>query len=207
MKRLSLVVALICAFAFVPQRASAALIVSLDPQPPKIHGLENVFVDINVSGLDTLLGAFELDFLYDPAVFVPLLVPPAGFGDRLGDVFLGEAVGGIDTSTPGIFSLFEVSLLLDFELDALQRDPGTGDLLDSFTLATVGLYRFDTSTGSPATILATDNIVLSDASGNQLFPVANPIATVRVPEPATFYLLIFGLAGIGFLVQRRMAGT
>ncbi len=203
MKRLSLIVAMICALALLPQRASAALIVSLDPQPPKIHGLENVFVDINISGLDTLLGAFDLDFLYEPSVFVPLLVPPAGFGDHLGDVFLGEAVGGIDTSTPGVINLFEISLLLDFELDALQRDPGTGDLLDSFTLATVGLFRFDSSTGSPATTLVADNILLSDAIGNPIFPVANPTATVQIPEPATFSLFVLGLAGFGFLMRRR----
>ena len=152
---------ILCASLLASGHALAVITISLDPSVDKIHALENVFVDINVSGLqsggvDELIGAFELDLLYDDALFTPLLVPPAAFGPNLGDIFLGEAIGGVDTSTPGIVDLFEVSLLFDVELDALQSD--------SFRLATVGFFANGTSSG-PTTSFATNNIVLSDDWG------------------------------------------
>lgn len=180
--------------------ANASVLISLDPQPPKIHGIENIFVDINVSGLDTTLGAFDLEINYDQNVFVPLLVPPAGFGSQLGDIFLGEAIGGIDTSTPGTINLFEVSLLFDFELDALQGTPPIG-----FTLATLGFFAFSPAAGVPSTLLSTSNIVLSDALGNIILVDANPSARIFVPEPTTLAIFGLGLAGLGFARRRRAA--
>lgn len=179
-------------------QASAVITISLDPSVDKIHSMENVFVDINVSGLqsggvNTLLGAFDLDLLYDSSLFTPLLVPPAGFGVRLGDIFLGEAVGGIDTSTPGVVNLFEVSLLSAAELAVLQGD--------SFTLATLGFFANGVSSG-PTTSFATANIVLSDDLGNSLTPVSNPGTSISVPEPITLALVSLGLVGLGWRRQR-----
>jgi hypothetical protein len=149
----------------------------------------------NNGGIDALIGAFDLDVLYEDSLFTPLLVPPAGFGPNLGDIFLGEAIGGIDTSAQGVVNLFEVSLLLDFELDALQGD--------SFTLATLGFYANGFPSGA-STTFATDNIVLSDENGNAPGPVAHPPTSIAVPAPATLMLLAGGIAILG--ATRRRAG-
>ncbi len=180
--------------------ASAVVTITLDPSVDKVHRLENVFVDINVSGLQSggvnaLLGAFDLGLLYEASLFTPLLVPPAGFGPDLGDVFLGEAVSGIDTSTPGLVNLFEVSLLTTPELAALQGD--------SFRLATIGFFANGTASG-PTTTFQTANILLSDDLGNRITPVVSPAVSIKVPEPAPLALLLAG-ATVGFAARRRRA--
>lgn len=189
--------------------AHAALIeVTLMPSVEKVHPPQDLFVDINVSGLqsggvDALLGAWSMDLIYDSSLFTPLLIPPAGFGDRLGSVAAGEALGSVDTSTPGTVSLFLVSLLFDFQLDALQRD-ANGNLLNSFTLATLGFFASGETTFSrPTTTIGATNIVLGDAFGNALadvngvpVPIQHLPLTLRVTEPATTSLLLAALLGI-----------
>ena len=194
----SMPVACLLMIAFFVSSANAVITVSLDPSTPKIHSGKNLFVDINVSGLqwggvNTLIGAFDLDVNYESTLFTPLLVPPVGFGTALGDIFLGEAVGGVDTTTPGVINLFEVYLLTSLELAALQSD--------SFTLATLGFFASGPASGSTTT-LSTSNIVLSDDLGNLLSPIANPSVIVNVPEPITLSLIAFGLAGISYRRSR-----
>lgn len=193
---------------------SAGLIeISLVPSIDKIHPPQSLFLDINISGLqtggiDNLLGAWSMDVLYDSSIFEPLLIPPAGFGDRLGNVFLGEAIGGVDMSAPGQISLFLVSLLLDSDLSALQRD-SNGNLLGSFTLATLGFFAPGGSGfNAPSTFIGTSDIILADAFGNPLadvsgapIPIQHIPVSIRVPEPATLTLLAAGL--IGALIARR----
>ena len=142
---------------------SYALTITIDPSAEKIHPGDNLFVDINISGLhetlstgdqvDSVLAAFSLDFYYDPSFLEFNPNPPAGWGPHLGDVFLGEAIGFVDDSTQGVIGLDFVSLLEEDSmtcffcippyLDELQRvdptDP-TSPYLDTFTLATLGFY-------------------------------------------------------------------
>ncbi len=80
MQRLSLMALVLCGVMSISRYAEAIPTNCLDPNPDRISGLANVFVDINVSGLDSLLGSFDLDFRYDPAVFVPLLGAPLSSG-------------------------------------------------------------------------------------------------------------------------------
>lgn len=174
-------------------QAVALPIITLDPQSKKIHPGENLFVDINVSGLqsggsNSLLGAFSLDVVFDPAL--NFLASGSGantFGNGLGDVNAGEALVGADPWVPGIgkFSFYEVSLLDTTALAGLQSD--------SFRLATLAFYLPYVTTPYGSTMnFSTANVVLSDDLGNQLATGVNQGATVRVSEPPAI-LMIIGL--------------
>ncbi len=202
---------LFCSAISVASQAAAIISITLDPQPSKIHTPGNVFVDINISGLQSggvnaLLGAWELDFLYDPNVFQFVAVPPAGLGTSLGNVALGQAISlAQPVTTPGIFHAGVLSLL---EADAATCvfcvDPFLEDLQsDSFTLATVSLFAPAAGgAGIISSLLETKNIILSDAFGNELLPVAHPSKLTNVvPIPATIILVGIGL--FGWFAARR----
>jgi hypothetical protein len=64
-------------------QAVALPIISLVPDSTKIHSGENLFIDVNVSGLqsggsNSLLGAFSMDVLFKPE----LQFLPAGSGSN-----------------------------------------------------------------------------------------------------------------------------
>jgi hypothetical protein len=162
MKKMLFLFALL-SFLVITANQAFAISISLVPSTPKIQPGDNIFVDINISGLhetfssgnqvDSVLAAFSLDFLYDPSLLTFLAVPPAGWGPHLGDVHSGEATGFVDEFTPGVLSLDLVSLLDESAtncvfcvppyLDNLQRvDPtdSTSPYLDTFRLATLGFY-------------------------------------------------------------------
>jgi len=213
MKKISLLFVLISILVFTAGQAMATIMITLDPIPDKVHPLENLYVDINISGLqsgdvDTLLGAFSLDLLYDSDVLTPIISVSTP-GSELGDVLLGEAVWNIDYSVPGALWLAEVSLLEASSATCIFCFPPYLDALqsDSFTLATIAFFVHG-APGVPVTYLDTDHVVLSDADGFQVMdvrgniaPVATPIASVRIPEPGTAILLTCGL--IGMLKIRR----
>ncbi len=208
MKNLLFTLALTASLAISSQQSQASLIeFSLDPSSTVISPPQNVFIDINMSGLqsgniDNLLGNWSMQLIYDPAILVPLLVPPSGWGGHLGDIFAGETVGGVDTTTAGVVDFFEVSLLPDVLLDPLQRDPVSGNLLDSFTLATIGFYAppIKSQAANMQTIIRTANIVLGDAYGNpisdsngQIIPILNTTLTLHIPAPNTYLLWLTGI--------------
>lgn len=205
MKRHALI-PLLLIFLGLSGQAAALPIISLVPDNNKIHAGENLFVDVNVSGLqsggsNSLLGAFSMDVLFNPQ----LQILPAdsgvytwGFG--LGDVDAGEAVVGGDISQigSGRFSFYEVSLLDSIELSALQSD--------SFRLATLAFYLpYGHSLASGSINFSTANVVLSDDLGNELITGVNQGATVRVPEPPIALLFIIGI--LPFLFNKKFSYT
>ena len=189
----------------------AAPTLSIDPSTLKVHAPKNIFVDINISGLqsgdtNTQLGGWELDFSYDPNIFTFLAVPPAGLGGSLGDIDLGEAINlSQPVTTPGIFHVGVLSLL---EGDAATCffcvAPFLEDLQsDSFTLATVGLFLPGGSSFTGSTPLKLENAILSDANGNEITNTTILQGVVKISEPGIMFLIVFGLAGIGFTGKKN----
>lgn len=162
---------------FVPDSPSVLLGMPLD-------------VDVVISGLSDLappsLGAFDLNVSFDDTI---LSLSSVEFGDLLGDVSAFEAIAGSGPIVGGV-NLFEISLLLDFELDALQPA--------SFSLATLS---FD-AIGEGTSALALIPVQLGDGLGD---PLAGSAASgsVRVvpgdgsvPEPSSVFLFLPGLLGL-----------
>jgi hypothetical protein len=188
MKKLQFLVILVCFTSLLPGQA-LALSLSLSANPPVIKptfpgNLTNVVLDISglTAGGPDSLGAFDLDVTFDDSV---LELHSVIFGTSLGDEGLGEAITFVDSSTAGVVGLDEVSLLFDFELDAIQGE--------SFTLANIILRGIAKGSSN----LGLENVVLSDAFGFQLPDPTLQGANVSVPEPATLFLLASGFAAMG----------
>jgi fibro-slime domain-containing protein len=193
-----LLIPLLLMFLGLSGQAAALPIISLVPDSTIIQSGENLFIDVNVSGLqsggnNSLLGAFSMDVLFNPELqFLPAGSGSNTWGFGLGDVDAGEALVGGDISQigSGLFSFYEVSLIDRIELSALQND--------SFRLATLAFYLpYGHSLASGSSInFSTANVVLSDDFGNELITGVNQGATVQVPEPPVVLLLLIGLLPI-----------
>lgn len=208
-KLMSAVAMLLCLATQLPPAHALAITLS-SRSDLKIHGLENVFLDITVSGLrsgglNTTLGGYELNLLFDPTLFQLLNVPPAGWGTGLGSVFGGEALGRIVLTAPGVLHVSEVSLL---EASAAGCSFCTGPYLedlqsDSFRLATIGLYAYNPAFPSRLSIVRTDQVVLGDGAGNRLPGVPNSALQFTIAEPGSLSLMALGLASAAALARRR----
>ena len=146
---------------------------------------------INISNLNGVLGAFELDFTFDPLI---LNFNSIQFGPLLGDPDAAafEAVTIIEAVPPNAIGLTEISLLFDFELADLQTDPATGNLFDPLLLAAISF----TGRSNGVSDLGAMNVVLSDAGGNALPQPIIQGNRIKVTEPATLGLFLFGLIGV-----------
>jgi hypothetical protein len=161
-----------------------------------------ISVELVISGLAgsaaPSLGAFELDVLYDPAI---LRVTGVTFGDPvLGgqlDLFGLGSLSGFDDSAPGTLGLFETSLDLPDDLDALQAD--------GFTLATLSFDAL--AAGASSLTIDTASLLLGDALGDPLAADSMNSGNVTViPEPAPAALALIGLLLLA-RVRRSFEGT
>jgi len=181
---------LIASMALLGIRSAAAVVmVDFDPAPPIPVAFGDMFdVDVVVSGLGgDIVSAYDVDITYDPFLLLPGAVSFAG---ELGLPDIETITGNFDLF--GILDVFEVSLLSDAELGALQNG-------SEVTLFTVSFEALDDGEADLGFIWDDFN----DVKGGENEVVFPPAAAI--PEPATTLLLGVGLAAIG-VVRRRKRG-
>lgn len=185
-------IALAMGLAFVlTSTAVQAVELGFVPPTQEVPGGTPVSVDVVISGLGDFappsLGAFDLDIAFDPSI---LSLSSVVFGPFLGDIGLFEAIAS-DTPGVGTVNVFEVSLLSDTDLDALQPS--------SFPLVTLNFDTLNSGT-SPLTITAA---TLGDAFGDPLSYTASEGSVTVTPEPGTWVLMVSGLAGLLGIWRKR----
>jgi len=170
--------ALICGTCLAPNSAMAGL-VTLTPASVSASSGEPVIVNIQVSdlGAGNVLGAFDLNVSYNPALF---LLGSVVFGKSLGDPLLFEALTTFSVA-PGVINLAEVSLLSPAQLDAAQGD--------TFSIA---MLTFAGIAPGTATFSLLDTSRLIDGFGVPL-TLSTPTA---VPEPGSLFLVVLALAAM-----------
>ncbi|MRV72014.1 PEP-CTERM sorting domain-containing protein [Duganella sp. FT92W] len=196
-------------------RPAHALAISLFPRTGlTVHRFDDVFIDVNLTGLrpaglNRTLGAFEVDLLFDPNLFQKIDTPPAGWGMGLGGVPAGEALASMVLTAPGILHLSAVSLLEASPAGCVFcTGPYLADLqADSFRLATVGLYAYNPNLPEGVTTVRTSSAILGDGDGNRLPDVPDTMLQLSVPEPGTLALLPLGLACAAVIGKRRRASA
>jgi hypothetical protein len=192
----TLATALLVTGLLIPPAALAIPTISLTPSavwfnapPPR-----NLTVDVVVSDLGVVLGAFDFTLSYDPLVlaFHP---PLTSIGHSLGNPnpLAGETLIQGRTTPAGTFNLVEVSLVTEEELMMLQSD-GQGRGLSSFALATIGfIVRGPPSNGIGVSPIRFSEALLSDAKGNAISPLRVRNTAIRVTEPPFLALLAFAV--------------
>jgi hypothetical protein len=164
-------------------------------------------VDIVVSDPERIIGAFDIQFIYDDCVprlgyECNYLIPrDYSIGTALGnpDPASGEAIVDV-SATNDTIRLIEVSLLGFYELVDLQTDADK-NLLPSFRLATLEFLA--PPIGFQWIPLLFGDIVLSDTEGNSIdVTVIN--GRIDIPEPSTLPLAL-GAIGAVWAIRRGRA--
>ena len=158
----------------------------------------SVSVALFVSGLDpeVSVGSFDIFVEYDSNI---IRASDVSFGPFLGNPNLGTALAGFDiTSIPDQAEIFEVSLLSETELTALQ-DPVRNS---GFSLASI-IFLAETPGTSPLNLA---EALAADASGTALAIAAGngaiTVVPVLMPEPGTLSLTLLALLAIIALSRR-----
>lgn len=186
---------ILSSFWIAPALAAASIHIDLHPVA-QTAGTVDLAVRISGlgDGIAPSLGAFDLDVTFDSGF---LSLSDATFGDPLlGDQLDVLGFGGNPASaslaSPDTVNLFEVSLDLPSDLDALQAD--------SFVLAVLSFGAVQP--GSSALGIRLNS--LADAGGNAVAGVTTAGTTVTaVPLPGAMALLLPGLLSLAVTGTRR----
>jgi len=181
----------LAAFVLVVALPAQAIVVSVNPSAQTVSLGSSVSVDINIDGLGDgaapSLGTYDIDLGFDATL---LSFANIQFGTQL-DVL---GLGSIQSFSPsaGAVNLFELSLDLASDLDALQAK--------AFTLATL---TFDTLAVGQS-LLSINLNALGDAVGDPLEAVTadGSIGIATIPEPSSALLMMIGFAALGATAAR-----
>lgn len=171
---------------------ASAITLSMNPVSQTVAPGDPASLDIVISGLGfgaaPSLGTFDVEVSYDDSLLAlsAVGIGDPGLGDQL-DLFGLGSISGDSPLAPGLHDIFEISLDLPTDLDALQ--------FDSFTLATLDFATLGTGIAS----VGFGNVTLGDSFGAPLqASVSGARITIRqpsngIPEPAPLALLLPGL--------------
>ena len=175
---------LIIVGALVTSLSANAVTLDLSPATSSVNLGDSVEVELRIAGLGVgtapSLGAYDFTLEFNPAVL--------GFGAfTFGDPVLGNhldlagfgTVSGFDGGTAGQLNVFEISLDLAGDLDALQAS--------SFALGTISFNAL----GNGVSPLQFTSAVWSDAGGNPL-AVQLGSGSISVPEPVSGGIVVAG---------------
>ena len=192
MPKKQFLVCLIAILGFLHMGSVSAATLDFIPSISNVNENDAFDVDVVISDLGgALVGAFDISVDYDPAV---LSATGVQFSGSLGDASFFETVSGSDISIAGTVSAFNISLLLDFELAALQPSGGFTILTLSFLADAIGTSALEFGFS-----------VISDDLGN-VISTSNQTGQVNVvPLPGAVWLMITGLMGIGAMARKRAA--
>lgn len=194
----TLISALVLTSSLLASAANAALILDLTPSSQNTATGGSVDLDLMISGLGDgvpdSLSLFSLEILFDDS---RLSLTSYTLSDNLGNIgsealdFSFGDIGG------GVIDLYNESLLLPGELDALQSD--------SFSLATLSFDVDDLALGESTIVSVGTVYSLADSFASDLtLDLSTNDAVLRnpttVPEPGTVALFAMSF---GMLLLRR----
>jgi hypothetical protein len=168
-----------------------AITIDISPSSSQVMVGHQASVDIIISGLGgntpPALGVYDIAIGFDPGI---LVLDQLTFGSGL-DVQGQGSFQDVDASLAGLVNLFELSFDLVADLESLQPS--------AFTLASLA---FDTlATGlSPLTLSVSS---VGDALGESLSVISYGADIAVVPEPASWLLILVGVAGLALASRRR----
>ncbi|MDM8536058.1 PEP-CTERM sorting domain-containing protein [Desulfobacterales bacterium HSG17] len=192
MKKISTIAIIILAVStfFISQAYAVSL--SLKPLTSFFEVGSLAEVDLVVSDLGNEdIAGFDLNIVHNPSVIDFAYYT---LGDGLGNIAAGEAEDwSMGNMGNGTINLAELSWLFDLSFQA-----------DTFKLATL----YFTGAGEGTGFLGFSDAILSGVYGDSLDATykgadvsVKPVQPI--PEPATMFLLGFGLTGIGFVKRKH----
>lgn len=197
-------------------QSSASSIISLIPQSDIIRlGVIN-FVDVHIQPYYGELRGFSMNVYFESGLF-QFLPEKSSFGNNLGNISLGEAIGGFTTPTPdefggflipppgegllsGLLSFYEFSLLDANSLWALQDNDINSK---GYNIATLAFYApGNINPPHPKTVFLAENAWEIDYNGISSQEVIF-LGGYTISEPPVILLIGFGLALLGYNNLRR----
>lgn len=190
--------------SLLPAMPGHAITLSILPSQSNVAVNDIVSLDISISGLSAaneIVSGFDINLLYNSAILEAISVTFQA-NNLLGG--LGNTFFDADFSTPGNLDIFNLSLMEDVDLIALQG----GDSLLLATVSWIALADGTTTVAFGANPDFEHNVV---GLGAQTLPVnlANACVNVgngngcrnEVPEPGTLFLLSAALLGLAYRRQ------